>query len=1396
MKQRFFCLILFFVCASLSLFAQFTPQGFNYQSIVRDGSGNPLTNQTVTLLFSIRSGAPNGPVAYSEKQPLSTNEFGLVNVIIGQGGVPLLGDFNAINWGGGAKYLTVSVETTPNVFDEIGTSQLMSVPYALYAQNVANGGGPGSGDNWGSQTVQTNATLSGAGTGGSPLALAQQSAQTGQVLKWNGSTWAPSDDIISSGTNGGTVTQINTASGITGGPITTSGTIGLSNTGVTPGPYGSATEIPVITVDAQGRVTNIFKTVVQPGTVGITGSPGLTVVQNGFNFTLTNTGDTNAADDITTGSQADGDVNGPFSNLQLKANVVTANELASNAVTSGKIANAAVTSAKLDDMGATNGQVIKWNGSAWAPAADQSGISSVLLTAGSGISVSGSSPNFTITNSGDTNASDDLTTASTANGDISGAFSNLQIKSGVVTSTELANQAVTAAKLDDMGASNGQVLKWNGSAWAPAADQGGTFNIVAGEGIDVTSLGGTFTVINSGDTDAFNDITTSTQANGDVVGPFSDLQIKADVITTVELANNAVGTANISNQAITSAKIDGMGAAAGQVLKWNGSAWTPATDQTGSGSGSGDTYNAGTGISITGVSPDFTITNSGDTNASDDLTTASMANGDVSGPFSDLQIKADVITTVELANNAVATANVTNQAITAAKLDDMGASTGEVLKWNGITWEPATDLSGSGGGNTYAAGTGINITGTAPNLTITNSGDTDASNDLTTTSTANGDVSGPFSDLQIKADVISSVELANSAVATSNIANEAVTAVKLDDMGASTGEVLKWNGITWEPAADLSGSGGGNTYAAGTGISINGTAPNLTIANSGDTDASDDLTTASTANGDVSGPFSDLQIKADVITTTELANNAVATANITNQAVTAAKLDDMGADTGEVLKWNGTTWAPAADLSGSGGSTYTAGAGINITGTAPNQIIVNAGDLSNTNELQTLALNGSQLTLSNGGGTVALPSGNTYTAGTGISITGTAPNLTIVNTGDADKSPTNEIQTLSLSGSTLDISGASSPVDLAPLLTASNVWKPAGVGGVHIYNSNTNNVLIGTNTSTTGKLQVQTGGAIEAGRFLQTNASGIAPAIFAQTAGTGPAAYFTSTNGKALITEAGFVGINTPNPAFRLDVNGGARITSGDNQRQLTIENSGEKGSSILFKNSNYDKSWLMYGRVDGTANFALQYLNGTGGGTTLLSASEDGNVSLGDSTAGNGDNSVKVNHGNVGGLVISNTLTDKDWTLRVNGASGNLQLFNSLLGAVPAGTFSTAGLYLPSDRRLKKDIIDLPGGTLRKIMEINPVAYRYDVELASAPLSIGFVAQDVQKQFPELVAQNGDYLSLNYAGFGVLAIKAIQEQQREMDELKKENEALRQQMQTIEARLQHLENGAPAPRN
>lgn len=110
------------------------PEKINYQAVARDASGNPLVNQTLNVTYQIRQSSPTGTSVYTETHTgISTNQFGLFTAEIG-GGTPSVGTFAGINWGAGLYYLYVEVNGDP-----MGSSQLLSVPYALYAKQSANG---------------------------------------------------------------------------------------------------------------------------------------------------------------------------------------------------------------------------------------------------------------------------------------------------------------------------------------------------------------------------------------------------------------------------------------------------------------------------------------------------------------------------------------------------------------------------------------------------------------------------------------------------------------------------------------------------------------------------------------------------------------------------------------------------------------------------------------------------------------------------------------------------------------------------------------------------------------------------------------------------------------------------------------------------------------------------------------------------------------------------------------------------------------------------------------------------------------------------------------------------------------------------------------------------------
>ena len=107
------------------------PEKINYQAVARDLSGNPIVNTTVNLTFEILEGTANGNLVFAENQTKQTNEYGLFTAEIG--GVNTT-DFPNILWGSNAYYLRITING-----DIINAGQLLSVPYALYSRESANG---------------------------------------------------------------------------------------------------------------------------------------------------------------------------------------------------------------------------------------------------------------------------------------------------------------------------------------------------------------------------------------------------------------------------------------------------------------------------------------------------------------------------------------------------------------------------------------------------------------------------------------------------------------------------------------------------------------------------------------------------------------------------------------------------------------------------------------------------------------------------------------------------------------------------------------------------------------------------------------------------------------------------------------------------------------------------------------------------------------------------------------------------------------------------------------------------------------------------------------------------------------------------------------------------------
>lgn len=130
--------IIFFAITMIFVMGQAmaqSPDAFNYQAVARDAAGDILSNQPLGIRVSLHNGSSSGTVDYSETFTPTTNEFGLFTLSIGTG-IPVSGLFDTLHWEAAKYWLQVEMDPAGGTsYTDMGTSQLLSVPYAMYAEN-------------------------------------------------------------------------------------------------------------------------------------------------------------------------------------------------------------------------------------------------------------------------------------------------------------------------------------------------------------------------------------------------------------------------------------------------------------------------------------------------------------------------------------------------------------------------------------------------------------------------------------------------------------------------------------------------------------------------------------------------------------------------------------------------------------------------------------------------------------------------------------------------------------------------------------------------------------------------------------------------------------------------------------------------------------------------------------------------------------------------------------------------------------------------------------------------------------------------------------------------------------------------------------------------------------
>jgi hypothetical protein len=262
MKKNLTMLLLLAVSLFQTLSYAQAPNGINYQAVIRNNTGTLMANTPTAIRVSIRQTSATGTIVYSERQNVTTDQFGLVNFVIGSGTL-LTGNFANIPWANGPFFLDLGVAFSglpaPIIYMPYGTQQMMSVPYALYAKSSGN---------------LVNQWKYGAGVPASNLGLVGDyylDTATGNVYnKTNSTTWV-------------LITNITGPQGVAGA-VGQQGPVGLTGPAGVAGPQGIQGVVGPVGLTGPTGATGLTGPQGVAGTNGTNGTNGINGI-NGINGT-------------------------------------------------------------------------------------------------------------------------------------------------------------------------------------------------------------------------------------------------------------------------------------------------------------------------------------------------------------------------------------------------------------------------------------------------------------------------------------------------------------------------------------------------------------------------------------------------------------------------------------------------------------------------------------------------------------------------------------------------------------------------------------------------------------------------------------------------------------------------------------------------------------------------------------------------------------------------------------------------------------------------------------------------------------------------------------------------------------------------------------------------------